>query len=148
MSFVRVASLAAVLLAASCGGDEGDPLSADEFRDRAEANCREIEETDVRPPSDVNDMSRYADEFIAAFEASVNDTQELEPPEEFQDRWQEYLVLLDDAESELHEFRDDLEGATRGGDRDTQPRPKCRLRGTQKKRHAIERELGLDECID
>jgi hypothetical protein len=98
MWFARVASIAAVVaLTASCGGDEGAPLSAEEFRDRAEAICREIEETDVRPPSDVSDLDRYADEFTAVIEASASDMHDLEPPEEFQDRWQEYLALLDDA---------------------------------------------------
>jgi hypothetical protein len=37
---------------------------------------------------------------------------ELEPPEEFQERWQEYLALVDDAVSRFHDFSDDLEGAS------------------------------------
>jgi hypothetical protein len=149
MGFVRVASLAAAVgLAASCGGDEGASLSADEFRDRAEANCREIEEADVRPPSDVSDVDRFADEFIAEVEASASEMHELEPPEEFQARWQEYLALVDDAVSRLHEFRDDLEGAspeeiTRLADEFGADFEELESRG-----HEIERELGLDECID
>src|SRR5687767_11955184 len=113
MGFVRAASMAAAIaLTASCGGGEGAPLSADEFRDRAEANCREIEEADVRPPSDVSDVDRYADEFLAVVEASASEMHELEPPEEFQERWQEYLALVDDAVSRFHDFSDDLEGAS------------------------------------
>ena len=149
MGFVRAASMAgAVALTASCGGDEGAPLSVDEFRDRAEANCREIEETDVRPPSDVSDVDRYADEFIAVVDASASEMHQLEPPEEFQERWQEYLALVDEAVSELHEFRDDLEGAS--------PDEITRLANEfgagfeelESRGHEIERELGLDECID
>jgi 5'-deoxynucleotidase YfbR-like HD superfamily hydrolase len=149
MWFARVASIAAaVALTASCGGDEGASLSAEEFRDRAEAICREIEETDVRPPSDVSDIDRYADEFTAVIEASASDMHELEPPEEFQDRWQEYLALVDDAVSRFHEVADEIEGAS--------PEEITRL-GRQfgadveelvRRGHAIERELGLDECID
>jgi hypothetical protein len=149
MGFVRAASMAAAIaLTASCGGDEGASLSADEFRDRAEANCREIEETDVRPPSDVSDVDRYADEFIAVAEASASEMHELEPPEEFQERWQEYLALVDDAVSRLREFSDDLEGAS--------PEEITRLaeqfgadfEDLESRGHEIERELGLDECID
>ena len=149
MGFVRAASMAAAIaLTASCGGDEGAPLSADEFRDRAEANCREIEEADVRPPSDVSDVDRFADEFIAVVEASASEMHELEPPEEFQARWQEYLALVDDAVSKLHEFRDDLEGAspeeiTRLADEFGSGFEELERRG-----HEIERDLGLDECID
>lgn len=149
MWFVRVASLAAaVALAASCGGDDGSGLSAEDFRDRAEANCREIEETDVRPPSDVSDVDRFADEFIGVVEASAREMHELEPPEEFQGRWQEYLALVDDAVSQLLEFRDDLEGAS--------PEEIARLADEfgsgfeelERRGHEIERELGLDDCID
>jgi hypothetical protein len=149
MWFARVASIAAaVALTASCGGDEGAPLSAEEFRDRAEAICREIEETDVRPPSDVSDIDRYADEFTAVIEASASDMHELEPPEEFQDRWQEYLALVDDAVSRLQEVTDEIEGAspeeiTRLGRQFGADFEELTRRG-----HAIERELGLDECID
>jgi hypothetical protein len=149
MPFARVASIAAaVALTASCGGDEDAPLSAEEFRDRAEAQCREIEETDVRPPSDVSDLDRYANEFTAVFEATVSETRKLEPPEEFQDRWQEYLALLDDALSRFHELTDEIEGAS--------PEKITRLvrefdadfEELERRGHAIERELGLDECID
>jgi hypothetical protein len=149
MGSVRAASMAAAIaLTASCGGDEGGPLSADEFRDRAEANCREIEETDVRPPSDVGDVNRFADEFIVVVEESASEMHELEPPEEFQERWQEYLELVDDLVSRIHELRDDIDGASaeeivrlaREFDTGTQ---QLESRG-----HEIERELGLDECID
>jgi hypothetical protein len=73
---------------------------------------------------------------------------ELEPPEEFQDRWQEYLALVDDAVSRFQEVTDEIEGAS--------PEEITRL-GRQfgadveelvRRGHAIERELGLDECID
>jgi hypothetical protein len=149
MWFGRVASTAAAIaLTASCGGDEGAPLSADEFRDRAEAICREIEETDVRPPSDASDVDRYADESSAVLEASASEMHELEPPEEFQERWQEYLELLDGAVSRFREFSDDLEGAgpeeiTRLADQLGADFEEVESRG-----HEIERELGLDECID
>jgi hypothetical protein len=149
MWFARVASIAAaVALTASCGGDEGAPLSAEEFRDRAEAICREFEETDVRPPSDVSDIDRYADEFTAVIEASASDMHELEPPEEFQDRWQEYLALVDDVVSRFQEVTDEIEGAspeeiTRLGRQFGADFEELERRG-----HAIERELGLDECID
>ena len=66
MWFVRGASIAAVItLVASCGGNEGASLSAEEFRDQAEAICHEIEETNVPPPSDASHLGRYADEFTA-----------------------------------------------------------------------------------
>ena len=152
MWLVRGVSLAAaVALTASCGGDEGGSLSAEEFRDRAEAQCREFEVTNVRirPPSDdVSDLDRYANEVTAAFEATVSETRELEPPEEFQDRWQEYLALLDDALSRFHELADDLEGASREQIAQLGRQFGADFEELQRRGHAIERELGLDECID
>jgi hypothetical protein len=149
MGFVRAASMAAaVALTASCGGDEGAPLSADEFRDRAEANCREIEETDVRPPSDVSDVDRYADEFSAVVEASASEMHELEPPEEFEGRWREYLELVDEAVSRLREFSEDLEGASPEEITRRAEQFGADFEDLESRGHEIERELGLDECID
>ena len=149
MRFVRAASvIAAIALVASCGGDEGSPLSADEFRNRAEASCREIEETDIRPPSEMSDRIRYVDEFIAVFEATANEMHELQPPEEFQDRWQEYLVLIDEAESRLHQARDDLEGANPEEITTLGREFGADFEEFESRAHEIERELGLDECID
>jgi hypothetical protein len=106
MWFVCGASIAAVItLVASCGGDEGASLSAEEFRDRAEAICREVEETNVPPPSGASDFGRYTDEFTAVVEASANEMHELEPPEEFQARWQEYLGVVDDVVSKFKASR-------------------------------------------
>jgi hypothetical protein len=135
------------LLTSGCGGDEGS-LTADEFRDRAEAVCREIEETEVRPPSDASDVDRYADEFVEVFEASANDLHELEPPEEFAERWDEYLELVDDAMAMVQGFREEIDGATQEEIAQLAQEFSVDFEDIERRGHEIEGELGLNECID
>jgi hypothetical protein len=135
------------LLTSGCGGDEGS-LTADEFRDRAEGICREIEETEVRPPSDAGDVDRYANEFVEVFEASANDLRELNPPDEFSERWDEYLDLVDDAMAMVHAFRDEVDDATPEEIAQLAQEFSVDFEDIERRGHEIEGELGLDECID
>jgi hypothetical protein len=137
-----------VALAPACGGAAGsDSLSASEFRDQAEAICRDVEETDVPPPSDFTDVDRYVDEFTGVIDRSVSDFHELNPPEEFRARWQEYLKLIDQAASILHQAGEDLEGATPAEAAELADEVGVTIEGLAVRGHAIERELGLDECV-
>jgi hypothetical protein len=144
----RVAvTVGAMALLSGCGGD-GGTLSADEFRDRAEAICREIEEVDVRPPADFNDLGRYADEFIDKTEESSEALHALDPPEEFQARWQQYLELVDELDALFAGIRADIDGATRTEVVALFREFDADLQELTQRGHAIERELGLDECVD
>jgi hypothetical protein len=138
------------LLASGCGGGggNGDALSVDEFRDRAEAICRQIEGTDVAQPTGPGDLERYVEEFTGVVERSAADFHELEPPGELRERWDEYLELVDDAVSRVQEFGEEIEDESAAdiarigaefGDNFTE---------LQERGHELERELGLDDCVD
>ena len=73
---------------------------------------------------------------------------ELEPPEEFQERWQEYLELVDDAVSRVRELNDDIEGADPEEIAQLARQFGADFEELRSRGHEIERELGLDECID
>jgi hypothetical protein len=153
VKFVRCGLVAVVLtLASACGGGGGEdgPLSASEFRDRAEAICREVEEAtgDIDQPSDLNDVGRFVEEMTAAIDKAVADNQALQPPKEFQARWQEYLRLTSDFAARVHKLGDDIQGASAAeivrlvGEFETANR----LYETRPRE--IEGELGLDECVN
>lgn len=103
---------------------------------------------DVRPPADFNDLGRYADEYIDKTEESSEALHALDPPEEFQALWQQYLEIVDELDSLFAEIQDDIDGATPtevvrlGTEFDAD------LQGLARRGHAIERELGLNECVD
>jgi hypothetical protein len=141
--------LLVVLLVPACGGgDGGGRLSASELRDRAEAICRDIEERDVREPTGLGDVDRYVDEFTAVVEESAADFHELEPPEELQESWDEYLEVVDDAVSRVQEFGDDVAGATEAEIAELAGEFGERFEELEQRGRELERELGLDDCLD
>jgi hypothetical protein len=140
------ALIGAAALASACGGDGGGPLSASEFRERGEEICREIEETTAELSAAGIDIDRDADEYTAVLEQSVADMRSLEPPAEFRERWREYLMLLDELSAMFRDFIDQIEGATEEEVVRIAGELQPEFRELEKRGHAIERELGLDEC--
>ena len=142
VGLVAVISLGVV----ACGG--GDRLSEAEFRDRAEAICKQVEETNVAQPSDQSDLVRYLEDFLQVIDGSAEDFHALRPPEAFQEQWDEYLRLVDEAVSLLQDFRD------RAGDASTvellqiAERFETEVERLADRGRVIERDLGLDECIN
>ena len=138
----------AVAPTTACGGGDDGSLSAEEFRDRAEAVCRDVEEADVPPPSDASDFDRFVDESADVIEGSADEFHALEPPEELQERWDEYLELIDRAVSMFKDLLAEVEGASPDEIAQLGSQFQAEFEELEIRGHEIERELGLDECVD
>ena len=136
-------------LASACGGSDG-PLSVSDFREQAQENCRELEETtgSIPPPSSVDDLKRFADESVAAVEDAVADARSLEPPDEFKEQWDEYLPLLDRLLANMRDLADEIEGASAAEIPEIVARHRSEFNEVETRGHEIERKLGLDDCVD
>lgn len=113
-------SLAGAFLAAGCGGDGGEALSAEEFRQEADRICEEFEGklNDVEPPTSPDDIQRFVNEAVPVIEDGTNQLNSLEPPSEFQDEWDRITVINEENLDTIRAVRDalednDLEEATR-----------------------------------
>lgn len=128
---------------AACGGGS-DRLSADEFRERADALCKEADEAieALDEPTSVDD----ADEFFAAtkaeFEELISGLKDLTPPEDLEEDYLEAINLLEDQSEVL----DDLAQAV--ADEDDAAGQDAIERGDEidAELDQLGSELGLSEC--
>jgi hypothetical protein len=134
----------AVFGAAACGGNGGSgEVTAEEFRQQADAICAEFESKldAIEQPSSPDDLKRFVDEAVPIIEDGTQQLADLEPPEEFQEEWtrvveinEENLETIRGVRTALEE--DDLEEAQRlieaGGDEEEADR--------------LAREIGLTKC--
>jgi hypothetical protein len=101
------------LAAAGCGGD-GDRLTREELIEEADATCadfdRQIEE--VEEPQSLDDVERYVQEVRPIVEDGTDELAELEPPEELQGEYDEWVEAM---RSSVDRF-DELEEAAASGD--------------------------------
>jgi hypothetical protein len=138
----RVLVLAVLVLGAGCGGDEG--LSREEFVSEAEAICDEFDQrvNEVDEPESPADVERYVNEVRPVVENGLNELRELQPPEEFQERWDVLMARNDEGLEAL----DDLAQAGANGDeaRVQEISDDAARRDEESDRIAL--ELGLEKC--
>jgi hypothetical protein len=134
--------LAVLVLGAGCGGDEG--LSREEFVSEAEAICDEFDQrvNEVDEPESPADVERYVNEVRPVVENGLNELRELQPPEEFQERWDVLMARNDEGLEAL----DDLAQAGANGDeaRVQEISDDAARRDEESDRIAL--ELGLEKC--
>jgi hypothetical protein len=134
--------LAVLVLGAGCGGDEG--LSREEFVSEAEAICDEFDQrvNEVDEPESPADVERYVNEVRPVVENGLNELRELQPPEEFQERWDVLMARNDEGLEAL----DDLAQAGANGDeaRVQEISEDAARRDEESDRIAL--ELGLEKC--
>jgi hypothetical protein len=134
--------LAVLVLGAGCGGDEG--LSREEFVSEAEAICDEFDQrvNEVDEPKSPADVERYVNEVRPVVENGLNELRELQPPEEFQERWDVLMARNDEGLEAL----DDLAQAGANGDeaRVQEISEDAARRDEESDRIAL--ELGLEKC--
>jgi hypothetical protein len=137
-----VPGVAALVLAAACGGDDG--LSREEFVSEADAICQEFEQRvdDVEQPQSPDDVERYVDEVRPVIEDGLNELEGLQPPEELEEQWNELVASNDEGLEAL----DDLRQAAANGDveRIQEISEEASRRDDESDR--IAREIGLQEC--
>jgi hypothetical protein len=147
---VPLAVLAVLLVTAvsACGGgsDGGDRLTAEDFRDQANAICKNIAETDVEEASGPDDVGRFVDDQIEVLEDGADAFHALAPPEELDDEWDDYLELVDSAVDRMQELGDDVDGASDDEVAELGQDFVADLSGIEGRASALEEELELDEC--
>jgi hypothetical protein len=137
-----VPGVAALVLAAACGGDDG--LSREEFVSEADAICQEFDQRvdDVEQPQSPDDVERYVDEVRPVIEDGLNELEGLQPPEEFEDQWNQLVARNDESLEAL----DDLRRAAANGDVERLQEISEEASRRDDESDRIAREIGLQEC--
>lgn len=95
IAFASTTVVVAVFLV-GCGGDGGNGgLTAEEFRQQADAICAEFEgKLDaVEQPTSPDDIERFVNEAVPIIEDGTQQLSDLEPPEEFRDEWSRVVEI-------------------------------------------------------
>jgi hypothetical protein len=144
-TLVASAVALAAFFTAGCGGDGGNgELTAEEFRQQADAICAEFESKldAVDQPSSPDDLKRFVDEAVPIIEEGTQELNDLDPPEEFQDEWtrvvainEENLEVIRNVQTALED--DDVEEAQRLIEE---------AGGNEEEADRLTREIGLTKC--
>jgi hypothetical protein len=134
---------AMALAAAGCGGG-GDRLTREELIEEADATCAEFDQRveEVDEPESLDDIERYVQEIRPIVEEGTDELDALEPPEELQD---EYDQWIQETRSAIERF-DELEEAAASGD---EQRIQEVLQGAGEggdEANRLAQEIGLQEC--
>ena len=117
----RLATAAAVLALSlsACGGDDngGDPMSAAELRAEVNRICREdtkAAQKFAKPTSDEEEYARQLEGLLEINDRSRKRFDELEPPEELRDAYEDFLRANDEGVAHTKRI---VERLKRGEDR-------------------------------
>jgi hypothetical protein len=96
-SFAGLATLGAVALIAGCGGGGSDSLSADEFRQQADAICADANTKieALTEPSANDQVLGFFQSGLQIYQEQIEDLKALEPPDELAPTFNEATGLLD-----------------------------------------------------
>jgi hypothetical protein len=134
------------LLAPACGGGNGGggELSADEFRQQADAICAEFEAKldAVERPASADDIERFVNEAVPIIEEGTNELNALDPPEEFEDEWTRVVEIN---EENLETIRG-VQAAYEDGDLEEAQRLIQEAGGNEEEADRLAREIGLTKC--
>jgi hypothetical protein len=99
---ISATAAAAVALASGCGGDNGggDSLSAEEFRQQANAICQKYDEKiqAIGSPSSPADIPEFVSEGIPLLRQGIAELRALQPPADLQN---DYDRMLDETEKAI-----------------------------------------------
>ena len=136
--------IAVVVAAAGCGGDGGDRLTEQEFRDRANQICADFgNELDaLGEPGSLEELGTQLEEGRTIFEDGLDELRQLRPPEELQSEYDRLLGTGDDA---LAAF-ENMQQAAEDGDVGEVQRIAGEAEQADEESDEIARGLGLDDC--
>jgi hypothetical protein len=141
-----IALSAAALVLGGCGGGDGggEDLTADEFRQQADAICAEFEGRldELGTPESLEDLQNFVSEAVPIIEEGNAQLQELDPPDELQEQWDQAMEINNE---QLETVRD-LREAVEEGD---QARMQELLQAGNEANQESDRlaaELGLEDC--
>jgi hypothetical protein len=131
--------------AAGCGGGS-DRLTREELIEEADATCAEFDQQieDVQEPESLDDIERYVQEIRPIVEEGTDELDALEPPEELEDEYTDWIEATRSGVDRI----DELEDAAASGD---EQRIQEVLQGGAEGGEEADRlaeELGFQECGD
>jgi hypothetical protein len=132
------------LLAGCGGGGGGDRLSTEDFRQQADAICAEFEGRldALEPPASAEDLGRFVREAIPIIEEGNAELNALNPPEEFEARWNRAMEINDANLETVRELRD----AIQEGNNARAQELFQEVGANEDEVNGIARELGLMNC--
>jgi hypothetical protein len=138
---------AAALVLAACGGGNGgggQSLTADEFRQQADAICKQYEEklNQLGSPSSLGDLGDFVDKAVPIIEEGNQRLQELEAPDELSGDWDRAMELQD---KNLQVARD-LQAAIHDSDTARVQDLVSELDATDAESARLARNIGLETC--
>jgi hypothetical protein len=147
-SGLAIVAGAAALLLASCGGSGdgggGQSLTADEFRQQADAICKQYEDklNELGSPSSLDDLSAFVDKAVPIIEEGNNKLQDLEAPDELSADWDRAMELQDKNLQVTHDLQEALH------DKDTARIQDLvsQLDATDAESTRLARKVGLENC--
>lgn len=141
---MRRISLLALVVAAlgGCGGDDGDALTAAEYRTQANAICAETQEQLDDVELEGNDVAAYFDETIPIAEDRRDRLDDLQPPEELGEAHDRMVSSLDDVIGAA----EDLKSAAESTDAEEIQAATARGAEHQESLDDAAEELGVDDC--
>jgi hypothetical protein len=141
------AALAAALLLPACGGGNGgggQELTAEEFREQADAICAKYDEqlNELGEPESLEDLQALVDETVTIIENGVAELRELNPPPELEADWDRAMELNE----ENVELARDLRDAVQEGDQSRFTELAAEAQANTEEGNQLAREMGLEEC--
>lgn len=135
----------ATFFAAGCGGDGGNgELTAEEFRQQADAICAEFESKldAIEQPSSPDDLKRFVDDAVPIIEEGTQKLNDLDPPEEFRDEWTRVIEINSQNLDTIKEVQKALED----DDVEEAQRLIADAGGNEEEADRLAREIGLTKC--
>ena len=138
-------ALLVTALMAGCGGDgDGDALTADEFRQQADAICVDFEGRldELGTPESLDDLQGYVDDAVPILEEGTNELDELQPPEELEEDWDRAMEIN---REQLDTVRE-LQTAVEEGDQARIAELLQEAETAREESNQLASDLGLEEC--
>jgi hypothetical protein len=142
-AFAVVVASALLLVAAACGGDD-DRLSREELIEQGDAICADYEARidAVGEPTNADDIERYVDEVKPIVEEGTNELDNLTPPEDLEDEYDEWIALTRTGVGSL----DELKAAAAEGDEQWIQEIVQGLDDDEAEADRIAQGIGFQEC--
>jgi hypothetical protein len=140
------AAVGAAFLLAACGGGNGGggELTADEFREQADAICAKYDEqlNQLGEPQSLEDLQGLVDETVTILENGVAELRELNPPPELEADWDRAMEINEENLELVRNIRD----AVQEGDEARFTELAAQAQANTDEGNRLAQEMGLEEC--
>jgi hypothetical protein len=147
-SGIAIAAGAAAFFLAACGGGGGggggQSLNAEEFRQQADAICKQYEDklSELGSPSSLDDLSTFVDKAVPILAEGNDKLAELEAPDDLSADWDRAMELQD----ENLQVARDLQKAIHDNDTARVQELVSKLDATDAESTRLARNVGLENC--